>query len=47
MMSGATPAYGLLIAQLDDLCYCSLGICGDRLLYFTTQMTEKYITAMC
>ena len=30
----------------EDLCYCSLGICCDKL-YFTTQMTEKYRTAMC
>ena len=34
------------IAIQDDLCYCSLGICVNRL-YFTTQMTEKNRTAMC
>ena len=38
-----------LIAQLDDLFYCSLGIGVDHLdhLDFTTQITEKYSTAMC
>ena len=36
----------MLIAQPDDLCYCSLAIGVDHL-YFTTQMTEKYSTAMC
>ena len=35
-----------LIAQPDDLCYCSLGIGVDHL-YFTTQIIEKYSTAMC
>ena len=32
-----------LIAQLDNLCYCSWGLCID----FHTQITRKYSTAMC
>ena len=35
--------YLLLIAQLDNLCCCSLGLCID----FHTQTTKKYCTAMC
>ena len=31
---------------LDDLWYCSLGICVDHL-YFTTHMAERNSTAMC
>ena len=34
---------GQLIAQLDNLCYCLLGLCID----FHTQITRKYCTAMC
>ena len=34
------------IAQLDPLCYCSLGLCIDCI-DFHTQITRKSSTAMC
>ena len=36
----------LLIAQLNNLWYCSLGLC-IHCLDFHTQITRKYSTAMC
>ena len=39
-------ANGNVIGQLDDLSYCSLGICVNYL-YLPTQIREKYSTVMC
>ena len=33
----------MLIAQLENLCHCSLGLCIN----FQTKMTRKYSAVMC
>ena len=33
-----------LVTQLDDLYHCHMDSCGDRHIYVTNQITEKYST---